>query len=145
MAASHKLQHASIEVLSDLSGDQLLALAEEVAMATRGIGKYRKSPKRIAITARGGNRLACAVANENKTRLRFEVTASTEQLDDGPLTTLRTGITEFRTRQDKMLGLIPSGPKELLDYHFYERFMLNLEEAVEGRDPAATVQITERA
>jgi cellulase/cellobiase CelA1 len=52
------------------------------------------------------------------------------------------GLERYKTNQSKMLGFIPAGPKYILGYDIYKRFLDTIAAGLRARDPAATVTIT---
>lgn len=51
------------------------------------------------------------------------------------------GLETYKTSQSKFLYLIPIGPKLIMGYDPYKRFLQGVATALRGKDPGAAVQI----
>jgi hypothetical protein len=59
-------------------------------------------------------------------------------------TVARSGIDSFKTKQEKLLMVIPAGPKRMLGYKTYRLFMDNLAAAIAAEDSTARTAVVER-
>lgn len=146
MAAKHKLSgsHIRITTAKADAGKVLLTIAETVATdltAARGRTSGMKMFQFAwQVEHSDANSLLISIGNDRKSGMKWSVTA--EESPTG--SALSTRIVFFRTLQSKLYGLIPTGPKRLVGYENYKRYMVALGQAVEAWDPQCTVQITER-
>jgi hypothetical protein len=67
---------------------------------------------------------------------------SAEVHDDGERTHLRVGgLERYKSSQQKVLGFIPAGPKMILGYDLYRRFLQEVGAGLKAADEAASVSI----
>jgi hypothetical protein len=119
---------------------ELLGLAEVVALQV--FKRRADKPGPIVKTGRTGTSIDFAVVNIlKKAIMRFRVVAVTRA--DG--TEVRSEITYFQTRQEQLLGFIPTGPKILVAWGHYSAFMKTLQAAVQDADRAARASIVTAA
>jgi len=138
--ASHKRAGSYITIETALSASELLGLAEVVALQV--FKRRPDKPGPIVKTGRTGTSIDFAVLNMlKKPIMRFRVWAAPRA--DG--TDLRSEITYFQTRQEHVLGFIPSGPKILVAWGHYSTFMQTLQAAVHDADRAARASIVTAA
>jgi hypothetical protein len=135
--ASHKRAGSYITIHSATPPDELLRLAEMVALQV-----FKRNPQKpgpIVVTGRTAGTIEFAIVNIfKKAIMRFRVTAMASPQGG---TQLRSVITYFRTLQPKVLGLIPTGPKELVAWKSYSTFMNAYKSAIEGADRSARADI----
>lgn len=135
--ASHKHAGSYITIYSAAPPDDLLRLAEMVALQV-----FKRNPEKpgpIVVTGRGPDRIEFAILNVfKKVTMRFRITAKASPQGG---TQLRTAITYFRTLQPKVYGLIPSGPKQLVSWKSYSTFMNSYQAAVTNADRSARADI----
>ena len=135
-SASHKRAGSYIAVRTSLAVPEALKLAEEVALQV--LKRRPDKPGPIVVTQRGEKSLTFTVVNiRRKAILRFALGVSSTEAE----TRLRSKITYFRTTQDKLLGIIPIGPKVLSGWQIYATFMESFELAIRDRDQAAESSI----
>lgn len=146
MAAKHKLSgsHVRITTTKADAGRELLAIAEQVANElttargrTSGVKMFQFG---WHVERKAADSLLISIGNDRKSGMKWSV--SVAESPSG--TVLTTGIAFFRTMQSKLYGLIPTGPKRLVGYDSYKRYMVSLGQAAERWDPQCSVQITER-
>jgi hypothetical protein len=135
--ASHKHAGSYITIYSVAPPGELLRLAEMVALQV-----FKRNPQKpgpIFVTGRTEGSIDFAILNAfKKVIMRFRVTATASSQGG---TQLRSVITFFRTLQPKVLGLIPTGPKELVAWRSYSTFMNAYKSAAEGADRSARADI----
>jgi len=137
--ASHKLAGSYIVATTSCKLPDLLKLTEAVAGETVGTGLYRGAKARITVVGRNQGSLQFRIG-ASKAMMTFRV--NVERAQGGSRLTSR--ITAFRTNQSMFLGLIPSGPKQLVGWNFYSNFMANLADSLYELDPEADVEIIEQ-
>jgi hypothetical protein len=131
MAKPHARALRSIEVVSDLSADELVAICKEAADQLK-IRLESNSPGRLVFSIR-------SMIRPDKNRLMiFEIRLG----GNGQRHVLRSKITSYRTSQTRYLGLIPLGPRRLVGLPHYDQFMERLEELTRQADPAAETSTT---
>ena len=135
--ASHKHAGSYITISSATPPGELLRLAELVALQV-----FKRNPEKpgpIVVTRRTASSIDFTILNIfKKAIMRFRITA-TPSPQGG--TQIRSVITYFRTLQPKVLGLIPTGPKELVAWRTYSTFMNAYKSAVESSDRSARADI----
>lgn len=132
MAASHKFQHANVEVISSLPAEKLLAIAQDVVPGIKQLNMGASAHDGFGVTVKSWAKIPI---------MEFTVTAATQA--DGT-TRVVSEITHFLTQQSKVFIFIPVGPKELLGYGQYKEFMRTYADAVRAIDPSARATVTER-
>lgn len=137
---NHRLAGTFIEISSTAALPELLQLCKQVAADVRPTGMYRGAKARVVLRGEAATVLHFGVGYKTFP-LYFDVVGRQQ----GGRAFLRSRITAFRTRQNMFVGIIPSGPKQLDLYNWYENFMHDLRRAIAERDPAATVRIEEAA
>jgi len=137
---NHRLAGTFIEISSTAALPELLQLCKQVAADVRPTGMYRGAKAHIVLRGEAATVLHFGVGFKTFP-LYFDVVGRQQ----GGHAFLRSRITAFRTRQNMFVGIIPSGPKQLDLYNWYEHFMHDLQRAIAERDPAATVRIEEAA
>lgn len=131
MAAKHKYSGSHVEVKTSLEPAKVLALATQAA----------ETFKEISVVGEDASTVALVIKSWAKVQLmNFSVNVSAT---DGS-TVARTEIDGFRTQQSTFM-FIPIGPKELLGYKSYKRYMALFAEAVKAVDSKATYHVQERA
>jgi hypothetical protein len=134
--ASHKHAGSHITIYSATPPDELLRLAEMVALQV--FKRNAEKPGAIVVTGRKAGTIEFAIVNIfKKAIMRFRVTATASPQGG---TQLRSVITYFRTRQPTVFG-IPAGPKELVAWKHYSTFMNACKTAIEGSDRSARADI----
>jgi hypothetical protein len=138
-SASHKLAGSYLTVLSALEPAQLLRLSEELAAGTKGHNLFGYSVQ-IGVSHRGSGGLRFWIGMKKAyMRFRIDVTKTAGG------TQLFSRITDYRTKQDALLGTVPTGPKKLLMWEIYLDYMLKLEAVIRQADPTAGTEIVEQA
>lgn len=144
MAAKHKFQNSHIVIDSALPPAHLLEISERVAAGLTHT-KGRMNGKRFFqfgwnLAGRSAESFKYQIGNTKTAQLSFTVNAQPA----GGRTRASTEIVFFRTSQDALMGVIPTGPKKLVSYPSYRSYMVELGRAVEAADPSCAVQIIER-
>jgi len=135
--ASHKHAGSHITIYSATPPDELLRLAEMVALQV--FKRNSQKPGPIVVTGRTAGTVEFTIVNIfKKAIMRFRVTATASPQGG---TQLRSVITYFRTLQPKVLGFIPTGPKELVAWKVYSTFMNSCKSAIESSDKSARADI----
>lgn len=130
MAKPHKQAGRAVRLASKLPADQLAAICKQAADECK-LQLDEAAAGRLAFSVRGS--LA-----------RFQVMGVEVQLSNGGDGTqvMTSRIRSYKTRQQKLLGLLPLEPRRLLGISTYERFMQRFGELTVAADPAATVAIS---
>lgn len=129
MAKPHKQAGRTIRVVSKLPADQLAALCKQAADENK-LRLEQASTGLLAFSMRGSFQRFRA--------MDVEVRLASE---DGAQAMVAR-IASYKTRQQKLFGLVPLGPRKLVGIAIYERFLRRFGELAQNADPTATVAIT---
>jgi hypothetical protein len=141
MAATHKWSGSTISITSSLPADRLAEISKTVGEATKGNAMIGLNHVRFEGAATGRTNFSIRAMADKIEFMTFHVTIA-----DAPNgSTAASRIDRFKTKQQKLLMLIPLGPKTIMAYKTYRLFMTNLQSAVTAADPASRIVVTEQA
>lgn len=129
MAKLHKQAGRAIRVASSLPAERLASLCKNAADECK-LQLDEVTAGQLLFSIRGVTARVHVMS--------IEVRRSS----DGGAQVLTSRIRHYKTRQRKLLGLVPLEPPQLLGLKTYERFTRRFGELVRDADPHATVAIT---
>lgn len=141
MAASHKFSSSHIQARSGLSADRVAEISKSVGESTKGNIAIGVNHVRFEGAQAGRTNFSIRGLGNHAEYMTFHVSIDDQRTG----CIVKSGIDTFKTRQQKLLMLIPIGPKSMLAYKTYKLFMGNFEAALRAKDPGARTTITERA
>jgi hypothetical protein len=128
---------AHLRVNSKLSVAELLEIGERAA-ATRPSG-MKAGPGRLQAGSRKADGLmVTALWSGNDPWMTFDWGVVGQR--EAGRTTMVTEIDKFSMTQDRLLGIIPMGPKTIRGFYLYKHFMDTVAVEVTRRDPSANVR-----
>jgi hypothetical protein len=140
IVAKHKFSGAHVAISTSLAAEQAASLAKTVGESTKGDLRIGLNHVRFEGAQAGRLNFSIRGPKDISELMSFHLT-----IESTPNSTaIRTRIDGFKTRQEKLFYLIPFGPKKLLGYKTYRRFMENLTSGVTSLDSRATITLAER-
>ncbi len=109
-------------------------LTSGIANLGAGIHVEAEKPDHLALSITSGKRVVELCT--------FSASVSTL---DGQTTIRVGGLERYKTSQPRVAGFIPSGPKSILGYDPYRRYLDAVKQEVLSKDPSAEVTIAEPA
>jgi len=125
----HKYANASVTVQTSLTGDQVADIVRRIADSTKGLTVETVAPGGLGLKFKSWAKV---------TQMTFDV--RWEQLPEG--TRVETEILYYLMEQSSFM-FIPLGPKTMVAWKSYKRFMGTLAGALQAADPAARSTIVE--
>ena len=136
--AKHKNQHATFTANTNLGPERVAELAKEAAATVKNSIPGQPFVRFDSGGPAGLDFSVCNIGGRN-TLMAFSVALT----DTGSGTSVRTKIGAFKTTQSTFM-FIPIGPKSLLGYSQYKRFVAAFDRALRAADAAASGQLVER-
>ncbi|MBB2988141.1 hypothetical protein [Terracoccus luteus] len=137
-AAKHKNQNATFTARTTLDPDRVVELAKAAGASVKN-----SIPGQPFVQYDGGypGQLNFSVRNIGGRNVLMTFTTSITEAGGG--TTVQTKIDGFKTTQPTWM-FIPVGPKSLVGYSHYKRFVAALERELKVADTSAAGQLVER-
>lgn len=129
MAKPHKYAGAHVDVMTAVSADQVRRVAHQVIENIKEVTIESETPAGFTLNVRSWARVR---------QITFYLTINATESGAHA----RTEIDWYLTSQAKFL-FIPIGPKEMVGYKAYRRFMQTFARAVQSVDPSARTSIVE--
>ena len=130
MGKPHKYASANVTIHTSLTGDEVADIVRKIVDSTKGFS--------IEGSASGVVRV--------KVKSWAKVTQMTFDVNHAPSaggTQVSTKIVDYLTEQSKILVFVPLGPKTMIAWKSYKRFMATLAAGLSAADPAARSTIVE--
>lgn len=137
MTGAHKFSRSSIQITTSLSADRVAEISQQVGESTRA-GLHHV---RFEGASEGRTNFSIRALGDLVEFMTFHV--AIRDADDGAKAS--SHIDSFKTKQDKLLMLIPLGPKNMISYKTYRRFMENIRAAIAAADTSSRAVLTEKA
>jgi hypothetical protein len=145
ITASSRAQ-TRLRASTQLQGSEILEIVKHATTSARGGGASlltsgianagarvhleREAPDHLALSITSGKRLV-------------ELCTFAARVAGGSGLTVLTvgGLETYKTSQPRVAGFIPSGPKSILGYDLYKRFLSSVSDAIQSADASAEVSI----
>jgi hypothetical protein len=140
VTGAHKFSRSSIQITTSLSADRVAEISRQVGESTRG-GLAGLHHVRFEGASEGRTNFSIRALGDVVEFMTFHVVIT--DADGGAKAS--SHIDSFKTKQDKLLMMIPLGPKNMMAYKTYRLFMENIRGAITAADTSSRTVITEEA
>jgi len=141
VTSAHKFSRSSIQITTSLSADRVAEISQQVGEATKGNVMTGMNHVRFEGASEGRTNFSIRALGDLVEFMTFHVAIT--DADGGARAS--SHIDSFKTKQDKLLMMIPLGPKNMMAYKTYRLFMENIRGAITAADTSSRTVITEEA
>ncbi len=134
-----------------LEPKQVIDLIREVAGSVKGGGAsllttgFANAGAQVNVVRASGTSLRMSLTS-GKQLVELCTFSATARANGDGRTVLRVGGLEtYRTQQEKLLFLVPVGPKQIYGMAPYKKFLAAIQSALQAKDPSASVAIAQAA
>jgi hypothetical protein len=121
------------QATGNVKGGGKSLLTSGIANLGAGIHVEAEKPDQLGLSITSGKRV-----------VELCTFSATVNSSDGRTSLRVGGLEHYKTSQPRVAGFIPSGPKSILGYDPYRRYLDAVKRELLARDPSAEVTIAER-
>ncbi len=141
----------SLSGTTTLTPDEVVGLVKEIAGAKLGGGASLLTTgaanigANVNIVREAGSKLTLSLTSGKKLVELCTFPMSADAGPDGGTKLSIGGLATYKTSQEKLLMVIPIGPKQILGMAPYKKFLKRVDEAIRQKDPAASLTISQES
>jgi hypothetical protein len=139
MARPHKDSGLAMEATTRLDDPAIAELAATAADAARTSLGWKTTWATVRIDQVKPGALSLSVRGPGGSPVQLVFVLEAASYGEDGLTALRTRITSYRTIQDTMYGIIPTGPRRMVGLPNYQKFLTTFCASLRAADPAAVI------